>query len=185
MAGYNWQQKDWPNFKYGVAKADDWLFALAEKNQNAGFAFKAIKYYRSVVDSTLPDPDKLKSKAIYRVSFIEKKVAEKTQNSITQADSLFQEGKLKQSVLSLRESLIYDPNNKKVKEKIDTYTNELRRQMMILYQESVIDESYGIVDNSETREGAKGKWKKIVETDLEDGDYFKKAILKLRKYGVM
>ncbi len=161
------------------------MFALAEKNQNAGFAFKAIKYYRSVVDSTLPDPDKLKSKAIYRVSFIEKKVAEKTQNSITQADSLFQEGKLKQSVLSLRESLIYDPNNKKVKEKIDTYTNELRRQMMILYQESVIDESYGIVDNSETREGAKGKWKKIVETDLEDGDYFKKAILKLRKYGVM
>ena len=57
--------------------------------------------------------------------------------------------------------------------------------MMVLYQESVIDESYGIVDNSETRQGAKDKWKKIVELDLDDGDYFKKAVLKLRKYGVM
>ena len=31
MAGYNWQQQDWPNFKYNASKADEWLFTLAEK----------------------------------------------------------------------------------------------------------------------------------------------------------
>ncbi len=160
-------------------------FAQAEKIQQSGFAFKAIKRYQSIVNSPLPDPDKLKEKSRQRIVYIEKKISEKTQKSIAQAESLFQDGKLKQSIVSLRESLVYDPSNPKVKEKIETYSSELRRQMMTLYQESVIDESYGIVDNSETREGAKEKWKKIVELDLKDGDYFKKAILKLRKYGVL
>ncbi len=161
------------------------LFADAEKIQRDGFAFKAIKRYKSIVSSSLPDPEKLKIKSQSRIQFIEKKISEKTQKSIVQADTLFQEGKLKQSIVSLRESLVYDPTNQKVKDKIETFTSELRRQMMTLYQESVIDESYGIVDNSETRQGAKDKWKKIVELDLKDGDYFKKAIIKLRKYGVM
>lgn len=31
MIRYNWEQNNWPNFKYNIAKADDWLFALAEK----------------------------------------------------------------------------------------------------------------------------------------------------------
>lgn len=161
------------------------IFADAEKKQIDGFAFKAIKQYQTVANSSLPDPDNLKTKANTRIKYIQKKVAEKTQKSIVQADSLFKEGKLKQSIMSLRESLVYDPNNTKVKDKIENYTAELRRQMMVLYQESVIDESYGIVDNSETREGAKDKWKKIVELDLDDGAYFKKAVLKLRKYGVL
>ncbi len=161
------------------------IFADAEKKQNDGYAFKAMKQYQNVANSALPDPDNLKTKANSRIKYIQKKVAEKTQKSIVQADSLFKEGKLKQSIISLRESLVYDPNNTKVKDKIENYTAELRRQMMVLYQESVIDESYGIVDNSETREGAKDKWKKIVELDLDDGAYFKKAVLKLRKYGVL
>ena len=42
MAGYNWKQKDWPNFKYDVAKADDWLFALAEKTGHFTGMLKAL-----------------------------------------------------------------------------------------------------------------------------------------------
>ena len=42
MAGYNWQQKDWPNFKYDIAKANDWLFALAEKTGHFTGMLKAL-----------------------------------------------------------------------------------------------------------------------------------------------
>lgn len=160
------------------------MFALAEKVQNEGYAFKAIRHYRAVSESTLPDPKKLKVKAKNRIAFIQQKIEEKTLKSVTQAETLFHEGKLKQSVKSLREALVYDPDNQKLKDKIENYTTELRRQMMDLYQEAVIDESYGIVDNTETRQGAKDKWKKIVEQDISDGEYYKKAIIKLKKYGV-
>jgi len=28
---YNWQQKDWPDFKYDLRKVEDELFSFAEK----------------------------------------------------------------------------------------------------------------------------------------------------------
>jgi hypothetical protein len=37
---------------------------------------------------------------------------------------------------------------------------------------------------NETRPGAKDKWKKIIELDLDDGEYYRKAFIKLRRYGV-
>ncbi|MFZ3228799.1 MAG: FHA domain-containing protein [Pseudobdellovibrio sp.] len=161
------------------------LYEAAEKMQNAGFAFKAIKKYQIVIDSRLPDFKSFKEKAKKRIEFINQKIEEKTLKSTTEADKLFQEAKLKQAILSLRESLVYDPENQKVKDKIEVYTRELRRQMMVIYQESIIDESYGIVDSTEARQGAKDKWKHILELDLEDGEYYKKAIIKLRKYGII
>lgn len=161
------------------------LFKKAELMQNDGFAFKAIKLYKNVLSSNLPDPKKLKDKAKNRIEFIETKVAEKTAKSVSQADVLIQEGKLKEAVISLRESLIYDPDNRKVKEKIESYREEIRRQARTIYQEAIIDESYGIVDSTESKQGAKDKWKKITELDLDDGEYYKKALIKLRRYGIM
>ncbi len=160
------------------------LFASAEKSQNEGLAFKAIKQYRSVVESNLSDPKKLKSKAQARIQFIKEKIGDKSVKGIAQAETLFQEGKLKLAINSLRESLIYDPENAKIKDKIEAYTEELRRQARVLYQESIIDESYGVVDSTDTKQGAKDKWKKITEIDIDDGEYYRKAVIKLRRYGV-
>ena len=55
--------------------------------------------------------------------------------------------------------------------------------MMVLYQEGVLEESYGNVDGGESRKGAKDRWKKILEMDIPDGEYYKKAYIKLKKYG--
>lgn len=159
-------------------------FKKAEAMQEAGYAFKAIKLYKIVIQSNRPDPSKFKDKAKKRIALIEEKIAEKSKKGITQADLLFQEGKLKDGILVLRETLIYDPDNASIKARIDSYTQELRRQARLIYQESIIDESYGIVDSTETKQGAKDKWKKITEIDLDDGEYFKKAVMKLRRYGV-
>lgn len=160
------------------------LFKKAEKIQSDGFAFKAMKAYEAVLKSTLPDPTKLKDKAKARITFIEEKISEKSTGGISLADAYIQEGKLKAAVIALRETLVYDPENKKIKEKIDTYSQELRRQARAIYQESIIDESYGVVDSTPDKLGAKDKWKKITELDLEDGEYYRKAVIKLRRYGI-
>lgn len=162
----------------------DALFKKAEATQNEGYAFKAIENYSDVVKADLPDPKKLKMKAKDRIAFIQEKIAEKTSKNVTLAETLAQEGKLKDAVISLRESLVYDPENKKLKEKIESYREELKRLSRLLYQEAIIDESYGMVESTETKQGAKDKWKKIVETDVDDGEYYRKAVIKLRRYGV-
>ena len=161
------------------------LFKNAEQTQEQGFAFKAIKKYQAVIASSLPDPDNLKAVAKDRVEFILQKIKEKSESSIATADNFIKQGNLKQAVITLREAQIYDPNNKDLKEKIDSYSYELMRQVRQLYQESIIEENYGIIENTETKQGAKEKWKKITELDLEDGEYYKKAIVKLRRYGVL
>jgi tetratricopeptide (TPR) repeat protein len=161
------------------------LFDVAEKTQAQGYAFKAIKQYKTVVGTELPDPKKLKSKAEKRIEFIESKIREKSESSISTADSFVKEGKLKDAIVTLREAVVYDPDNADIKEKIDAYTYELTRQVRVIYQESIIDENYGMIENTETKVGAKEKWKKITETDLEDGEYYKKAVFKLRRYGVL
>jgi pSer/pThr/pTyr-binding forkhead associated (FHA) protein len=163
----------------------DKLFADAEKTQSEGFAFKAIKKYQIVLKTNLPDPKNLRSKSKDRIDFISQKIKEKSEGSINQADNYFKSGKLKDSIVTLREALIYDPNNKTIHEKIELYTYELKRQVRVIYQESIIDENYGIIDNTETKQGAKEKWKKITEIDLLDGEYYRKAVIKLRRYGVM
>ena len=161
------------------------LFAEAEAIQVQGYAFKAIKRYKIVVQTDLPDPKKLKEKAKDRIAFIEQKIRDKSEGSISTADNLFKVGNIKDAVITLREAKVYDPNNKSIQEKIDSYALELKRQVRTIYQESIIDENYGLIENTETKQGAKDKWKKITEIDLEDGEYFRKAVTKLRRYGVM
>jgi len=160
------------------------LFTEAEATQSEGYAFKAIKKYKLVIKADLPDPKKLKNKAQERIDFIEQKIKEKSQISISSADTLFKAGNLKEAVVVLREAQIYDPDNKMIIKKIEMFSQELKRQVRAIYQDSIIDENYGLIENTETKEGAKEKWKKITEMDLEDGEYFRKAVIKLHRYGV-
>jgi pSer/pThr/pTyr-binding forkhead associated (FHA) protein len=161
------------------------LFEKAEKIQAEGYPYKAIKAYRVVISSVFPDPENLKEKSKSRISYIQKKIQLRTAENLKNADEFLQQGKLKQGILALRAALVYDPENKTVKEKIDKSTNDLRKQVMVMYQESVIDENFGHVDGNETRPGAKDKWKKIIELDLEDGEYYRKAFVKLHRYGAL
>lgn len=160
------------------------LFKDAEEVHMQGYAFQAIKKYQAVLSSSLPDPDELKKKAKERIVFIESKIKEKTQSSLDLADSMFKQGKIKEAVKALRAAQVYDPKNRSIQERIELYVVELNRQVRTIYQESVIDENYGLVDSTETKQGAKEKWKKITEMDLEDGEYYRKAVIKLRRYGV-
>ena len=137
------------------------------------------------MQSSLPDPKQLKAAAEQRIAFIEEKIKAKSESSLSAADTLYKQGKLKDAIVTLRDSVVYDPENTDIKDRIDAYTYELMKQVRSLYQESIIDENYGLIDNTETKQGAKEKWKKITDMDLEDGEYYRKAVIKLRRYGVM
>ncbi|MBC7754821.1 MAG: FHA domain-containing protein [Moraxellaceae bacterium] len=167
-----------------LVKELDKIYAAAESLRNLGYPYKAIKGYKLVIESTLPDPKKLKSKSKSKISFIEETIKKRTDENLKNAETFIKDGKLKFAIKALNEALIYDPDNRSLKERSDKYSNELRLQAMAIYQESIIDESFGYVDGNETRPGAKDKWKRIIEIDSDDGEYYRKAYVKLKKYGV-
>lgn len=161
------------------------IFARAETVHETGFPKKAIKAYREVIDSDLPDPDGLKDTSALRIKFIQKKLEDRNSNNIVNAELYLKDGKFKEGIMALRTALQFDPDNQTIKDKIERYSNDLRNQVKVMYQESIIDENFGYVDGSDNRPGAKDKWKKILDIDLEDGDYYRKAYIKLKRYGVL
>lgn len=161
------------------------LFRSAENLEKKGQNLEAIAAYKKVVDSRLPDPNGLKNKASSSISRIRKMMSSKTARFESEATKYYQAGNLKSAILTLRKAVAVDPTNEEVKERINIYVNELKKQMMVLYQEGVLEESFGNVDGGESRAGAKDKWKKILQLDVPDGEYYKKAYIKLKKYGAL
>lgn len=161
------------------------LYGRAEDSHKDNKYLKAIKEYQSVISSGLPDPSDLKADARRHVAAIQTTLKQKTDQYLQEADQSYRDQKLRDAILTLRKSLEVDPENTETKDKIAKYTVELRKLMMVLYQEGVLEESYGNVEGNENRPGAKDKWKKIMDLDIPDGEYYGKARIKLKKYGAL
>ncbi|HEY8269327.1 MAG TPA: FHA domain-containing protein [Pseudobdellovibrionaceae bacterium] len=161
------------------------LFNKAEASSKENQYLRALKEYQTVSTSGLPDPHDLKVQARKQMAAIQQVLKQKTDQFDQEADAAYKDQKLKDAILVLRKSADLNPNNNDTKDKISRYILELKKQMMILYQEGVLEESYGNVDGSENRPGAKDKWKKIMDLDIPDGEYYGKAKIKLKKYGLI
>ncbi len=161
------------------------LFSKAESSFKQNQYLRAIKEYQVVTTSGLPDPNELKPQARRKIAAIQQTLKQKIDQFTQEADAAYKDQKLKEAILILRKTLDVDPNNNETKDKLSRYVLELKKQMMVLYQEGILEESYGNVEGSENRPGAKDKWKKIMNLDILDGEYYGKAKIKLRKYGAI
>lgn len=159
------------------------MYTRAVSLQKSGKNLGAISAYRVVIASKLPDPDSLKKEAETNISNIRKMMTSRTAALQLAAEKFEQANNYRGAILSLRQARQIDPENDTLQDKINHLVLELRKQMMILYQEGILEESFGNVEGSESKTGAKDKWKKIIEQDIPDGEYYKKAYIKLKKYG--
>lgn len=161
------------------------MYSQANKLEKNGKNLEAIAAYKKVMSSSLPDPRGYKGRARTDIERIRKTMGTKTASFKAEASKFYQAGNLKGAILSLRKASAVDPTDESIKEKIEVYMNELKKQMMVLYQEGVLEESFGNVEGGEARTGAKDKWKRILQLDVPDGEYYKKAYIKLKKYGAL
>jgi len=161
------------------------MFNRAESSQKESNYLRAIKEYQAVTGSGLPDPGDLKAQARRQIAAIQQTLKQKIDHLTTEAEQSYKDQRLKDAIMTLRKAVDVDPGNEETKDKINRYALELKKQMMVLYQEGVLEESYGNVDGNENRPGAKDKWKKIMENDIPDGEYYGKAKIKLKKYGAL
>ncbi|WP_373998818.1 FHA domain-containing protein [Bdellovibrio bacteriovorus] len=161
------------------------IYNSAEKVHKKGKPLDAIAAYEKVIAAPLPDPNGYKGQAKRNIASIRQMMNSKTASLQGEAEKFYQAQNLKGAIMSLRKARVMDPTNPDLPEKIERYTGELRKQMMTIYQEGILEESFGNVDGGESKAGAKDKWKKILELDVPDGEYYKKAYIKLKKYGAL
>lgn len=161
------------------------LYKKAESTNDGNHPLVTLKEFTTVANSSLPDPDDLKGQARRQIASIQASVKQKTDQFRQDADKAYSEQRLRDAILSLRKASDLDPSNEDIKDKINNYVLELKKQMIVLYQEGVLEESYGNVEGSDSKPGAKEKWKKIMTLDIPDGEYYGKAKIKLKKYGAL
>ncbi|MNT20157.1 hypothetical protein D3C72_1554560 [compost metagenome] len=161
------------------------MYDKAQSIQQTGNPLDAIAAFERVVSSKLPDPKGLRSQSERNIASIRQQMNSKTATLQTEADQAAAAGNLKSAILALRKARQIDPQNPDLVDKIQRHTMDLRKQMMTLYQEGILEESFGNVEGGEARAGAKEKWKKILQLDISDGEYYKKAYIKLKKYGAL
>lgn len=140
---------------------------------------QGIKALEAVLESKLPDPQNLKSQARREIASIQQKMSTQQAELEREADSAYQKGDLKNTIVTLKKALQINPDNEAVKGRISTVMAELKKQMQTFYQEGILEESVGEVETAKT------KWKKIIERSLPEEDYYKKAAIKLKKYGAI
>lgn len=161
------------------------LYDRAQQVHKKGKPLDAIAAYERVIEAKLPDPNGYKGQSQRNIASIRQMMNFKTASLQAEAEKYYQSQNLKGAILALRKARVMDPSNPDIPEKIERYVVELRKQMMSIYQEGILEESFGNVEGGESKAGAKDKWKKILELDIPDGEYYKKAYIKLKKYGAL
>ena len=86
-------------------------------------------------------------------------------------------GQKSAALLTAKQALDLDPQDREVQSFISKVQNELMQELKNLYTDSILEERFGNI------EAAKGKWKEILEKDLPSGDYAQRARNKLSQYG--
>lgn len=153
------------------------LFSKAEGLKSSGDIYGAIDTYRRHIASDLPDPGNLKAKSNAAVQGLLKDISAKSDQSIQAAEQAYAAQNLKEALTQIRRAKEIDPKSERAAELNGKYRRELNSKLKEIYEESVINEGLGALDE------AKNRWRKILETDTADGEYFKKAKSKLRSYG--
>ncbi|PIS11323.1 MAG: hypothetical protein COT73_04600 [Bdellovibrio sp. CG10_big_fil_rev_8_21_14_0_10_47_8] len=154
------------------------LYEKARKVAHSGTALEAIEAYRTVVKSRLPDPKGFRVKSSREIASIQQTMAEKQAVFKKEVDEAVQKSDYKAAVIAIKKAIAINPEDETLKGKKQSLLNELKKQMQTLYQEGILEESVGEVET------AKGKWKKILESSVPEEDYYKKARIKLKKYGI-
>lgn len=161
------------------------LFSKAESEEKSGDLLSALKFYDMVQKSSLPDRASYKSRAQRQIATIRGNINSQISSLMSESEKLGKEQQFKQAILSLRKARKVDPGNSTIEEKIGDYTLELKKQMQVIFQEGVLEENFGNIEGAEGRPGAKDKWKKVLELDIPDGEYYLKAKQRLKKYGAI
>ena len=154
------------------------LYKKAKNLQSRDRLLDAIDAYNKHINSNYLDPKKLKLKSKAEVSKIKASIGNIIKTNIRNAEKSASKGNYKRAILDLRKNLYLDPNHHKSREKISSYISELRKKTRALFQDAILEENMGNL------ESAKGKWKQITSIDIPDGEYMKKAKIKLKKYGL-
>lgn len=172
-------QKD---YRERVAKLRN-IYHRAVATEKSGNLLQAIDDYKIVLKQDLPDPDELKGVSHRKVASIQKAISSRSIKYTDEAERYTAQKKYKDAIGELRKAQKVNPIDVTLEERIAGLKRDLAKEIKPIWDEAVIEEQYNQVECMENKSCAIEKWKKVLEMDVKDGEYYSKALAKLKKYG--
>ena len=91
-------------------------------------------------------------------------------------ESLMSKNKMKEAYLDCQKILNFKKDDKKAKEFMERAKLSLQKELKSVYEQSVSDESFSRIEEAEKL------WMEILEKDIKEGHYYKKALFQIKKY---
>lgn len=159
------------------------IYQKAFATEKSGNLLQAIDDYKIVLKLDLPDPEELKDDSQRKIASIQKIISSRSSQYFDEAEKLTAQKKYKDAILQLRKAKKVNPLDNSVDGRIAGLKRDLAKEIKPMWDESVIEEQYNQVECLENKSCAIEKWKKVLEMDVKDGEYYSKALAKLKKYG--
>lgn len=169
-------------YKERVAKLKA-IYARASATEKSGNLLQAIDEYKVVLRQDLPDPEELKDISQRKIASIQKMISTKSSKFVDDGEKFASQKKYKEAIGQFRKAQKVNPLDTRFEERIAGLKRDLAKEIKPIWDEAVIEEQYNQVECMENKSCAIEKWKKVLEMDVRDGEYYSKALAKLKKYG--
>ncbi|MBL7556768.1 MAG: FHA domain-containing protein [Bdellovibrionaceae bacterium] len=159
------------------------IYARASATEKSGNLLQAIDDYKVVLRQDLPDPEELKDISQRKIASIQKMISTKSSKYVDDGEKFASQKKYKDAIDQFRKAQKVNPLDNSFEDRIAGLKRDLAKEIKPIWDEAVIEEQYNQVECMENKSCAIEKWKKVIEMDVRDGEYYSKAMAKLKKYG--
>ena len=154
------------------------LYYAAKSLHDKGEILDAIDAYNKHIQSNYEDPNRFKVKSKNNMTALKKGISAEVERLRRKMQNHFEaEGQLKECIETADEILKIDPDNLDAQDKRAMAIQQLNSELREDYQDSIFKEAHGEIGE------AKKIWKRIIIRDIKDGEYYKKATIKMKKHG--
>lgn len=146
--------------------------------QRANRLKAALKQYRTFLNGQYPGLNQEEDAANRSMASISNTLDKQLKEQVAKCEAAAKQADLKNTIITCDKVIKENPGSKQAQEVRNKAYSLLQREMKTLYEDSRIEESLGNI------ESAKEKWLKIIEKSVPQDDYYKKAKINLKKYGI-
>jgi pSer/pThr/pTyr-binding forkhead associated (FHA) protein/Fe2+ or Zn2+ uptake regulation protein len=144
--------------------------------ESAGLWKDALKVYTEITNFK-GGSEKIKKSAKLKVLEIGKIIETERAELLKALNEFASTYKFKDGAILVERYLKQDPKDAELQERYQYFMNELERQMQPFYQDSIIYESVGKVEE------ATKFWRTILSQSLPGETYYQKSVIRLKRYG--
>lgn len=154
------------------------LYNKAKKIRDQNKPLKAVSAYNVFLKAArgVSSLKELYTQAESERDEIQNKYDEELSRLYSSCESLIQSNKMKSAYYDCKKILEFRSDDKKAKDYIQQAKTSLRNDLKPLYEKSMLHESFSRIEE------AVQLWNEILQRDVTDGHYYKKAAFQVKKY---